>query len=203
MVVLKTARFISLLLTALATGIVFTHVLKISNKATLPGSIYLNVQQVLYQNWGQLVGAIEVGALLSTLAVLFLVRQHRLAFFLTSLGTLCVVAMILVWAIFINPINMQINTWTVESLPTNWMQIRDRWEYFHATRAAISVVGLSALILAVLVDTPTNLNHPRRSKGTRAKRKLGVASLPNYQGSADRRCAYLNKVPNNMFHRRR
>lgn len=155
--VLKTARFISLLLTALATGVAFCHVLEISGKVTLSAPVYLNVQQVLYQDFGEVMAFVEPLALLTTLAVLFLVRQRRLVFFLTLAGVIGLAAELMVWAAFINPINMQVNSWTAESLPANWMEFRDRWEYFHATRAVLLGVGLSVLIFAVLVDmSPTS-----------------------------------------------
>lgn len=58
-----------------------------------------------------------------------------------------------VWFQVINPVNLLVNSWTIETLPTNWAQARHQWEYGHATHAAIFITGLVALILSVLVDT--------------------------------------------------
>lgn len=166
---LKLIRFVSLLLTGLATGVVFSHVLEASHKAELPGPVYLTVQQVLFQDFGQVAGLLEAGALLSTLALLFMVRKDGPAFFLTLGGFLCLAAMIFVWTIWINPINVQINAWTPRTLPLNWTEFRDHWAFFHAVRACLSLIGLSALIVAVLADMPI---------GTRATRiTLPVGSL--------------------------
>jgi hypothetical protein len=143
---LKIVQFISLFLMALATGVVFSHLLEKNTKATLSAPVFLKIQQVLISNFGVVMGLIEGGAFLATLIVVFLV-----ALFFTLVGLVCIAAMILVWAAFINPINQTVNTWTEQSLPPNWMHSRDRWASLHALRTVLAVIGLSALILAVLV----------------------------------------------------
>jgi hypothetical protein len=60
---LMAAQFFTLLLMALATGIVFSHMLQRGPKATLPAPIFLSVQQTLLRNYGAAVGAIETGRL--------------------------------------------------------------------------------------------------------------------------------------------
>lgn len=166
---LKLIRFVSLLLSGLATGVVFTHVLEASNKTELSGPVYLAVQQVLLQDFGQLAGLVEGGAVLSTLALLFMIRRDGPVLVLTLIGFLCLAAMIFVWTVWINPINVQVNAWTPETLPLNWTEFRDHWAFFHAIRACLALIGLSALILAVLADMPI---------GTRATRiTLPVGSL--------------------------
>jgi hypothetical protein len=41
------------------------------------------------------------------------------------------------------------NHWTV--LPENWLEIRQRWEYAHATGAGLNCIALITLMLSVLV----------------------------------------------------
>lgn len=148
---LHIVQFISLFLMALATGVVFSHLLEKNTKATLSAPVFLKIQQVLLRNFGGVTGLIEGGAFLATLIVAFLVRQHPMAFFFTLVGVVCIAAMILVWTAFINPINQTVNTWTEQSLPPNWMHFRDRWASLHALRTVLAVIALCALILAVLV----------------------------------------------------
>jgi hypothetical protein len=74
---------------------------------------------------------------------------------LTITGLVCLVMMFFVWAAWIRPLDARIDTWTVDTMPVNWTQSRNEWEYLHATRALFAVVGLSSLILAALNDTPT------------------------------------------------
>ena len=149
---LISARFISLLLTALAAGVVLGHVMSRAGKVTLPGPLFVTVQNTLYRNWGKRVGAVELGAFLSTLVVAFLTRGRGAIFALSLAGLLCLAAMLLVWAVFINPINIRVRTSTSESPPADWALLRDRWHRLHAIRSIFAVVGLSALISAVLWD---------------------------------------------------
>jgi len=45
---------------------------------------------------------------------------------------------------------MPISEWTVTTLPANWRQLRDRWEWFHALRSWASVAGLAFLLAGAL-----------------------------------------------------
>ena len=149
---LISARFISLLLTALAAGVVLGHVMSRAGKVTVPGPLFVTVQNTLYRNWGNRVGAVEIGAFLSTLVVAFLTRGRGAIFALSLAGLLCLAGMLLVWAVFINPINIRVRAFTSESPPADWALLRDRWHRLHAIRSIFAVVGLSALISAVLWD---------------------------------------------------
>jgi hypothetical protein len=147
---LISARFISLLLTALAAGVVLGHVMSRAGKITLPGPLFVTVQNTLYRNWEK-----SVGAFLSTLVVTFLTRGRGVIFALSLAGLVCLAAMLLVWAVFINPINIRVQASTSESLPADWASLRDRWHRLHAIRAISAIAGLSALISSVLLDCST------------------------------------------------
>ena len=146
------ARFLSLLLTALAAGVVLGHVMSRPGKITLPGPLFIIVQNTLYRNWGKWVGAVETGAFLSTLVVTFLSRGRGAIFALSLTGFLCLAAMLLVWAVFINPINVRVQASTSESFPADWTSLRYRWHRLHAIRAMFAMAGLAAQISAVLLD---------------------------------------------------
>jgi hypothetical protein len=66
------------------------------------------VQNTLYRNWGKKVGPVEIGAFLSTLVVALLTRGRGAIFALSFAGSLCLGGMLLVWAVFINPINVHL-----------------------------------------------------------------------------------------------
>lgn len=159
MMILKIIRFISLLFTALISGVAFCHVLELPNKLTLPASTWLNVQQVLYRGFGAKTGFIEVGAILSTIMLLFLIRKHQISFVLTLIASICLVAALIVWFTIVNPVNLKVDSWTLASLPADWAQARNQWEYGHAIHAALFTVGLIAQILSVLADTTVNNTH--------------------------------------------
>jgi hypothetical protein len=138
-------RFASLLLNALASGVVFSHVLERPGKLALAPATYLQVQQTLFKTYGVTVGALETLALLATAAWWAIDRAP-----LVGLAALADAAMIGVWAIWINPINQQVNRWQPHKLPVDWARLRDRWEMLHTIRAVLSLAALSALLLAVI-----------------------------------------------------
>jgi hypothetical protein len=60
--------------------------------------------------------------------------------------------MLLVWALFINPINIRVRASTSDSFPADWASLRDRWHRLHAIRSIFAVAGLSTLISPALLD---------------------------------------------------
>jgi uncharacterized membrane protein len=149
---LVSARFISLLLTGLAAGVVLGHVMSRAGKVTMPGPLFVAVQNTLYRNWGKKVGTVEIGAFLSTLVVVFLTHGRGGIFALSLAGLICVAGMLLVWAVFISPINIRVQASTPESFPADWAFLRDRWHRLHTIRSIFAIAGFSALISAVLLD---------------------------------------------------
>lgn len=163
--VLKITRLTSLLFTALIAGVAFCHVLELPNKLTLPASTWLTVQQVLYRGFGAKTSFIEVGAIFSTIMLLFLVRKHRISFVLTLIASICLVAALVVWFMIVNPVNLKVDIWTLPTLPADWKLARNQWEYGHVIHAALFIVGLVTLILSVLADTTApNKYNPKQNQ---------------------------------------
>jgi hypothetical protein len=63
---------------------------------------------------------------------------------------MCLIAAQVVWQLHNGPVNQAVDSWTVATMPSDWMTYRDRWEYAHATRAGLHTVSLGALILSML-----------------------------------------------------
>jgi hypothetical protein len=145
-------RFFSLLFVGLALAPGLAHVLQMPHKMDLSGEDYLRVQQ-LYAGWAWL-GLVAMGALVSTFLLTVLVRERLRQFALAciALGSVFVTQVIF-WA-FTFPANQQTHNWT--TLPVNWMTLRERWEYSHATAAVFEVIAFVAVVLAVLAA----IGHP-------------------------------------------
>jgi len=161
--VLKLVRFISLICAALIAGIAFCHALELPNKMALPAETWLTVQQILYRGFGAKAGPIEVGAVVSSLILLFLVRKHHSTFIWSLVASVCFVAGLVLWFQVINPVNLLVDSWTPTTLPTNWTEARDQWEYGHVAHATLFILGLIASMIAVLADTTSS---DRREKSS-------------------------------------
>ena len=145
---LNTMRFLSLLFVALALGPSLAHLLELPNKINLSADDYLTVQQI-YRGWA-LLGIVVFGALLSTLVLAIMVRKKRKAFILTLIAFLCIVGTQIVFWTFTYPANEATDNWT--ALPATWLELRNQWEYSHATGAGLNLIALITLILSVLVS---------------------------------------------------
>ncbi len=143
---LNTMRFMSLLFTALALAPALAHLLELPNKINLSGEDYLTVQQI-YRGWA-LLGIVVIGALLSTLVLTIMVRSESKIFALTLISFLCILGTQFVFWVFTYPVNQKTNNWTV--LPTNWLELRNQWEYSHATSAGLDLIAVITLILSVV-----------------------------------------------------
>jgi hypothetical protein len=56
-------------------------------------------------------------------------------------------AVIVIWS-FTFPANKQTANWT--TLPSDWEQLRVRWEYSHAASAVLTLLALVALIFSIV-----------------------------------------------------
>jgi hypothetical protein len=136
---------LSLLLAALAMVPAAAHLLELPNKIRLTGKEYLTVQR-LYRGWA-LAGIVVAAALLSTLVLLFMVRDWPTAFALAWVAFLCIAGTQVVFWTFTYPVNRFTADWTF--LPGDWPELRKRWEYSHAASAVLNLVALVALIVCM------------------------------------------------------
>ena len=138
--------FICLLSTAFALVPAAAHVMELPNKINLPKAEYLIAQQ-LYRGW-QFVGLVVVAALLSTLALTISLSDQPKPFVAALVACLCIAGTQAVFWIFTFPVNRVTANWS--TLPTNWIQLRKRWEYSHVVSAVLNLVAFVAVVLAVL-----------------------------------------------------
>jgi hypothetical protein len=51
-----------------------------------------------------------------------------------------------------------------ESVPQVWMRLQSRWEYGHVAGFVVQLVGFAALLVGVLIETPS-AGSPRATPG--------------------------------------
>jgi hypothetical protein len=150
---MRVAQFVNLMLLSLVTGIFWGTWFSLSRTIELISpSTFLEVGKAMIANLGGPMSILMPLALLSTLPVLyFLYRDRRMQDFSLVLLGLLLFVLALIGTLTVNvPIDRQINGWTLETLPADWMQIRDRWELWHTIRTFASVFGLASVLAGVL-----------------------------------------------------
>lgn len=142
---------LSALLLATTWGVSFSHLMQRPMKAKLTPEAFLQVQQVLISRYGRDLGVVEAGAVLTLVAALGTVwRGEPLKVTLVSVSLVSVVAMLLVWAIGLNPINKRVDAWTPETLPPGWQDVRKRWADLDVIRLIFAFIGFSSLLISLL-----------------------------------------------------
>jgi hypothetical protein len=70
-----------------------------------------------------------------------------------------------------NPLNQQIATWTPETLPANWQQVRDAWDRFHVISSVLAALAFTVLLVDLLRQMPSSWQqkHDRRSASAQAQ----------------------------------
>lgn len=155
-------RLGTIMLTALSMGTVLCHLLEMPPKMTLDGAVWLMLLQTLYPPAFGTVGAFfEVGAPITAVVLVFLVRKREPAFAWTLVGAACLAAAHAAFWICVAPVNATMGPLTPETLPANWMALRDQWEYTHAARAILQIIALGALVFSLLVEIPSGAKQGR------------------------------------------
>jgi hypothetical protein len=146
---MRYVRSANLIFAIAATLAPLAHVLELPNKFTLDGVLWLAVQQHLYRGWGPILGGpAEIGALVTTLALLVARRADKRARLLTLVAALAYAVMLAAYLVFNAPVNEAVNGWTPATLPGDWMSYRLQWETGHALAALMALIGLAVLALA-------------------------------------------------------
>jgi uncharacterized membrane protein len=145
---LKVVQFVNILLLVLVVGVFWGSWLGLSRSmAAVRTQTFLDIGHAMIANLAPVMPVLMTTAILSTLPVLYLLyTQGANTFYPMLVGFLLFVSALLITLVVEVPIDNQIKAWTVDSLPGNWQQIRDRWELFHVIRTFASVSGLAFII---------------------------------------------------------
>jgi hypothetical protein len=150
-------RLVTILLVALSMATAFCHLLEMPAKLKVDGALWLKLLQTLYPPaFGTVGAAAEVGALVMVVCLVFLVRNRRSAFGWTLLAAICMVVTHAAFWVLVSPVNATMVPLTPDTLPPDWMRLRNQWEYTHAARAILQVVSLGAVVFSTLIEIPTD-----------------------------------------------
>jgi hypothetical protein len=171
---LKIWRCITIVLAALALTMESAHVLELPQKMQYDAQMYTAVNATLYRYFAIVGGIYEVGSIVMAAVLAFLVRKRRPSFGWTLTGAGCLLLAFGIWLAVVAPVNSQVAEAfrsAPESVPTVWTRLRNQWEYGHAAGFIVQLVGLCALVLSVLVETPQGppQDHGERERFARAR----------------------------------
>lgn len=139
---IRAARFLALLLTALALIPGGAHLAELPGKMALDREAYFTVQQI-YAGWSHF-GILLIGALLATLALALLLHQRVERPAPAFLAFLLVATNLAVFFVWTFPANQATANWT--AAPADWEALRLQWEYSHAANALVMLAAFACLL---------------------------------------------------------
>lgn len=172
---LRTWRFLTIMLTAVALSAALAHLMELPGKMTYDAPLYVLLHRTLYPTFGQTAGWAEGLALFSVAGLTWRVRHRGAAFPLTATAAACQIAAMAIFLAFVQPVNRTMAGWPLDAIPPDWTDWRDQWEYGHAARAVLETAALAALVLSVLRETPSEAGRITLAEPTALRRPAEVS----------------------------
>lgn len=142
----KLVRAVSLLFTGVFAGFLVGILVLENSLRAYDAPIYTQVRQVELDSLDTLASVTLIPAIVTTLILVIRARDRRLP--LVGLGLL---VLVFACTLAINlPINGDQAGWSVQSPPSDWASVRDRWQLAHVVRTVAAVSAFAALVGAAL-----------------------------------------------------
>ena len=147
------AYCLSLILVMLVTGVFWGTWFTLTRSLdAFPPDNFIRIGKTIISN---VAGPMQILMPLTLICLLWLclitIKQRPSFYFFAGTFLLMVVTLIITVAVEV-PIDNQIKTWTPETLPLNWTNLRSRWNTFHTLRTFTSIAGFVSLAIGVVID---------------------------------------------------
>jgi hypothetical protein len=150
---LKLTQFVSIMLYVLVAGVMWGTWLSLARTMTqYDAATFLADGKHMIANLASIMEVLMISALIVGLivVVLLLAARSNVAGWLALAGLLLMIAVLVITLAVEVPIDELIVTWTEETLPPDWQEIRARWAAFHTLRTFLSLGAVAAAVAAGL-----------------------------------------------------
>jgi hypothetical protein len=149
---IKIMQFVALILYALVFAVFWgTWFSQSRSMEALSPETFLENGRLYIANLAMPMRFLMPASLVATIAAAWGLRGRNRAASRLAWGAVFLMLTALAITLSVNvPIDNQIKTWTLETLPPDWTRIRDHWEAFHSLRAWLSMAGMACMAAANL-----------------------------------------------------
>jgi uncharacterized membrane protein len=149
---MKTIQFITGLLLVLVAGVFWGTWFSLSRTMyELPAEMFITIGKEIMKNVALTMSIIMPASILCLLILLIRSWKRKTVYFYCILAALILFIIALIVTVGIEvPIDNQIRTWTVNTMPPGWQNIRGRWEFYHTVRTFVSLSSVALFLIALL-----------------------------------------------------
>lgn len=155
-------EWIAVMLTSLVMGVLWGTWFALSRTIDRASpEVFLGIGRMSINNLAVPMRILMPATILSITILLFItIRKKFTHTWLVGLALLCMIGVIISTLAIAVPIDNHIKTWTVQTLPADWMAQRDRWAAAHVLRTFLSVGAVAALAAYVIAQRPSRPSTP-------------------------------------------
>jgi|SoiMethySBSTD1v2_1073268.scaffolds.fasta_scaffold1475737_1 hypothetical protein len=157
---LRLIRFVVIMLAALSLGVGIGHLMELPARMAWDQNLWVGAtaQGGFYALSGPLGVLLQVFTIVALIVLAILLRRHGIAGAPFTIAAAVMFAIgLLVWWIFVYPVNVELAKWVNGPVPDDWADWRALWEWGQAANGLAQLAGFAALIASVLVTKEKKL----------------------------------------------
>jgi uncharacterized membrane protein len=144
-------QLMSLLLVMLITGVFwgtwFTLTRSIDN---FEPECFLAIGKAIIHNVAWPMRIMMPLGIISAGVLTWLMRKEKITLYFTAASLILLIITLIITVAIEVPIDNQIKTWNVDTLPANWQDLRYRWNIFHTIRTFTSISSFVCLSVGII-----------------------------------------------------
>jgi uncharacterized membrane protein len=148
----KYIELITAMLLTLVSGVFWGTWFSLSRSMhVLPSETFITIGKAIMKNVAVPMSILMPASIVGLVILLFSSRKTRSVYFYCILAALIffVAALIITLAVEV-PIDNQIKTWSVDTIPTDWENIRNRWQQYHTARTFLTLTSILFFTTALI-----------------------------------------------------
>ncbi|WP_327636863.1 DUF1772 domain-containing protein [Kribbella sp. NBC_00482] len=147
----RVVRGLSLLFSGVFAGFLVCVLVLENSLRGFGASVYTQVRLVELDSLDKLASATLIPAMITTVLLAIRARGNDRRIVLVAVALL-VVVFATTFAINL-PINSDQSAWSVQNAPSDWANVRDRWQIAHAIRTTAAALAFGLLVVASQINT--------------------------------------------------
>jgi uncharacterized membrane protein len=152
---MKILQLVNVMLFALVTGVFWGTWFSLSRSMEIiTPATFLEVGTIMISNLGRPMSILLPASILSAVPIMYVLyrRNDAPAFVLVTLAVSLMLTAMTITLVVNVPLDELFTRWTIDTLPPDWRDTRNRWEFYHGIRTLLSVAALASLVGGVLVS---------------------------------------------------